>query len=89
MSKYFSTFRLSGTCRLLCLCTETKIDDFQLSEYELVIASNLIDPVGMTVDWSQIGGLSETINEIQQTVILPFRKSHLFRNSSLLQPPKG
>jgi len=61
----------------------------QLTEYELCIASDLVDPLGMVVSWENIGGLEGTINEILETVILPFHDNLLASNSSLVQPPKG
>ena len=61
----------------------------QLSEFELCIASNLVDPQSMNVSWDDIGGLDETVDEIMETVILPFRQRELFSDSSLIQPPKG
>lgn len=61
----------------------------QLSEYELCIASNLVDPKSMDVSWENIGGLDDVIQEIKEMVILPFKRADLFRHSTLLQPPKG
>lgn len=61
----------------------------QLSEYELCIASNLVDPQSMEISWERIGGLDDVVQDIQETVILPFRRADLFRHSKLLQPPKG
>ncbi|XP_012939116.1 ATPase family AAA domain-containing protein 1 [Aplysia californica] len=61
----------------------------KLSDYELCVAANLLDPHSMEVTWGKIGGLENIIQEIQETVILPFQRADLFRNSSLLQPPKG
>ncbi|XP_077999113.1 outer mitochondrial transmembrane helix translocase-like isoform X2 [Glandiceps talaboti] len=61
----------------------------KLTEYEMSIAALLIDPLGIQVTWRDIGGLEDVIEEIQETVILPMKKRHLFRGSSLLQPPKG
>lgn len=43
----------------------------------------------MVTSWEDIGGLDEVIQEIQETVIVPFTKAKLFSKSSLLQPPKG
>lgn len=64
-------------------------DPGKLSDYELCVAANLLDPRSVEVTWDSIGGLDETIENIQETVILPFKRADLFRNSSLLQPPKG
>ncbi|WAQ97659.1 ATAD1-like protein [Mya arenaria] len=63
--------------------------DIKLSDYELCIAANLVDPSAMNVSWEDIGGLKEEIDQIQDTVIFPFRRSDLFKRSSLVQPPKG
>ena len=62
---------------------------FQLSDYELCIAANLVDPSSLSVSWNEIGGLEDVISQIQETVIFPFCRTDLFKNSSLLQPPKG
>lgn len=61
----------------------------ELSEYEMCIASNLVDTKSMTVNWEDIGGLEPIINEINEVVILPFTRPDLFRSSELLRPPKG
>ena len=61
----------------------------QLTEYELCIASNLVDPLSMIISWKDIGGLKETIQEIRETVILPFQRNDLFKDSALIQSPKG
>jgi SpoVK/Ycf46/Vps4 family AAA+-type ATPase len=61
----------------------------KLTEYELCIASNLVDPLSMVTDWDDIGGLAETIQEIKETIIMPFQHHSLFVGSGLVQPPKG
>lgn len=43
----------------------------------------------LQVTWRDIAGLDEVINELQDTVILPFQKRHLLTGSKLFQPPKG
>lgn len=60
-----------------------------LTEYEMNIASHLVDPLTMKVTWRDIAGLDEVIHELQDTVILPFQKRHLLAGSKLFQPPKG
>ncbi|XP_054906551.1 outer mitochondrial transmembrane helix translocase [Poeciliopsis prolifica] len=60
-----------------------------LTEYEMNIATLLVDPQTIKVSWRDIAGLDEIINELQDTVILPFQKRHLLPNSKLFQPPKG
>lgn len=61
----------------------------ELSEYELCIASNLVDTRGINVSWEDIGGLDSIITEINEVVILPFTRPDLFQTSKLLSPPKG
>ena len=61
----------------------------QLTDYELCIAANLVDPLSMTVSWEDIGGLEDVIEQIQDTVIFPFRRRDLFARSQLVQAPKG
>ncbi|CAH1794054.1 unnamed protein product [Owenia fusiformis] len=65
------------------------VRDIKLSDYELCIASNLVDPLSMVTSWDDIGGLDDIIQEIKETVIWPFQRQDLFRSSQLLQPPKG
>ncbi|EDO42053.1 predicted protein [Nematostella vectensis] len=64
-------------------------DGVQLSEYELAIAADLVDPLSLPIQWSHIGGLHETIQDVKETIILPIQKSHIFSKSKLLSPPKG
>uniref|UniRef100_A0A3B3UFN7 Outer mitochondrial transmembrane helix translocase n=1 Tax=Poecilia latipinna TaxID=48699 RepID=A0A3B3UFN7_9TELE len=65
------------------------LEGITLTEYEMNIASLLVDPQTIKVSWRDIAGLDEIINELQDTVILPFQKRHLLPNSKLFQPPKG
>lgn len=66
------------------LCFSSKLTD-----YELCIASNLVDPLTLVVDWEDIGGLEATIREIRDSVIIPFKHRERFTKSGLIQPPKG
>lgn len=65
------------------------VEGVSLTEYEMNIASHLVDPQTMKVTWRDIAGLDDVINELQDTVILPFQKRHLLAGSKLFQPPKG
>ncbi|XP_008415822.1 outer mitochondrial transmembrane helix translocase [Poecilia reticulata] len=65
------------------------LEGITLTEYEMNIASLLVDPQTIKVSWRDIAGLDEIINELQDTVILPFQKRHLLPDSKLFQPPKG
>ena len=61
----------------------------QLTEYELCIASNLVEPLSMSVSWRDIGGLDSVINDIINSVILPFKHTSFIKSSALLKPPTG
>jgi len=61
----------------------------ELTDYELSIAALLVDPLNLSLTWKDIGGLDTVIEEIKESVILPFRKRSLYQSSSLLSPPKG
>lgn len=65
------------------------VEGVKLTDYEMNIASHLVDPQSMKVSWRDIAGLDEIISELQDTVILPFQKRHLLAGSKLFQPPKG
>ncbi|XP_068560133.1 outer mitochondrial transmembrane helix translocase [Cebidichthys violaceus] len=65
------------------------VEGVKLTDYEMNIASQLVDPQTMKVTWRDIAGLDEVVNELQDTVILPFQKRHLLAGSKLFQPPKG
>ncbi|XP_013780139.1 ATPase family AAA domain-containing protein 1-B-like isoform X2 [Limulus polyphemus] len=65
------------------------VSNIKLTEYELSIAAQLVDPESIGISWSDIAGLDDIIQEIRETVILPIQKRELFQGSSLIQPPKG
>lgn len=68
-------------------------DTLQLNEYEEQIASELILPSQITVDFSSIGGLDAIIGSLQESVIAPLCYPELFLGASgksgLLGAPKG
>lgn len=37
----------------------------QLSEYELAVAADIVDPLTLPISWKDIGGLRETIDEVK------------------------
>ncbi|RWS09444.1 ATPase family AAA domain-containing protein 1-B-like protein [Dinothrombium tinctorium] len=74
--KLLSRFGLSGL-------------ELQLSEYEMSIAAQLVDPQSIDVSWSDIAGLNDIIEDLKATIILPLRTPQLFIKSQLHQPPKG
>lgn len=65
------------------------IKAFKLNEYELNVASHLVIPSTTGVSWDEIGGLDDIIEEIKETVILPFKHQDIFQRCKLFQPPKG
>ncbi|CAH2044225.1 unnamed protein product, partial [Iphiclides podalirius] len=61
----------------------------KLTDHEMIIASQLVVPDEMNVNWKDIAGLDHLIQELRETVILPIQKRELFADSRLTQPPKG
>lgn len=58
-----------------------------LNEYELVVASHLIDPESIDISWNNIGGLDSIIDDIKTEVILPMRMPNIFSLNH--RPPTG
>nr|XP_056716600.1 outer mitochondrial transmembrane helix translocase-like [Euleptes europaea] len=71
------------------LMKQIGIEGVKLTEHEMNIAAHLVDPRDIKISWEDIAGLDEVVSELQDTVILPFQKRHLFRHSRLCQPPRG
>lgn len=71
------------------LLNQLGIVNVKLTDYELCVAANLVDPVSMSVSWEDIGGLQDMMEDLQETVLLPFKRSDLFAESSLITAPKG
>jgi len=63
--------------------------DVKLTEYEMSIASQLVDPESIGVKFEDIAGQAELVQELRQTVILPLKKRSLFAGSELMAAPKG
>ncbi|XP_057375570.1 outer mitochondrial transmembrane helix translocase-like isoform X2 [Daphnia carinata] len=71
------------------LMTKLRIKtNVQLTEYELAIASHLVDPESIPVSWNDVAGLDSVVQELHDTIILPIKSQKPFP-SQLLQPPKG
>lgn len=60
-----------------------------LTDYELTIAAQLVDPGSIETTWSDIAGLDNVIDDIKANVILPLRSPEIFARSELHQAPKG
>ena len=65
------------------------LQDVQLNELELALASNLVNPVSIRVGFDDVGGLDDVVTDLGESVILPLKNECLFKSSKLLQPPKG
>ena len=65
------------------------VQGVKLSDYELSIAAQLVDPLSLSITWRDIGGLEDICSEVRETILLPMKKKHLFKESVLMQPPKG
>jgi len=64
--------------------------DLKLNEHERVIASEVIHPDDIHVQFADIGGLETIISSLRESVIYPLLYPNLFNNSSLLAgAPKG
>ena len=48
--------------------------DVKLSQHELMVASNLVEPAAMSHKWQDIAGLDSVVQELRDTVILPIQK---------------
>ncbi|KAG7157752.1 ATPase family AAA domain-containing protein 1-A-like [Homarus americanus] len=61
----------------------------KLSEYEMMIASQLVEPSQLTTSWKDVAGLTTVIRELRETLILPIQQRNRLQASKLIQPPKG
>ncbi|KAG8228227.1 hypothetical protein J437_LFUL004352 [Ladona fulva] len=73
----------------ICKKLGLEIEQQQLNDYEMVIASHLVDPSDISVSWEDVAGLEDVVQEMKDTVILPIQRQDLFADSQLTQPPKG
>ena len=68
----------------------TRREDLVLTPYEQSIAMEVVHPEDIDVSFSDIGGLGEIIDELQEAVIYPLTLPHLYSHTSaLLSPPSG
>lgn len=67
-----------------------RLSELVLSEHEITMAENVIDPKDITVRFGDIGGIDSTKSEIWDLVVLPLKRPDLFvSESGLLTAPKG
>ncbi|KAI9349448.1 P-loop containing nucleoside triphosphate hydrolase protein [Zopfochytrium polystomum] len=66
------------------------IKDLDLNEHEEIIATEVVHPDDINVQFKDIGGLDPIIDSLKETVIYPLCLPQLFQSSSgLLGAPKG
>jgi len=63
--------------------------DIKLNDYEIMIASQLVEPSSISTSWADIAGLEGLVAELRETVIIPIQKRKLFAKSGLMGAPKG
>ena len=63
--------------------------NIKLTNHEMMVASNLVEPSTIQVSWNDIAGLESVIEELRETVILPIKESDLFAHSKLTKAPRG
>ncbi|GAB1602519.1 ATPase family AAA domain-containing protein 1-like, partial [Argonauta hians] len=64
------------------------IDERSLNEYEVAVASNLVDAQSFDISWENIGGLNHVKTELKQSVIFLLKNFGLLK-SKLCKPPRG
>ena len=65
-------------------------EDLVLTQYEQIIATDLVAPEDIPVSFEDIGGLKDIIEELKESVIYPLTMPNLYsRSSSLLSAPSG
>ena len=63
--------------------------EVKLNDYEIIIASQLVEPSSISTSWADIAGLESLVAELRETVIIPIQKRKLFAKSGLMGAPKG
>ena len=96
--------KLNAKSRAEKIMKDIGLNNLNLNEYEMFIASNIVMPNNIDCSWQDIGGLDHIIGDLRETVIYPlknFEENSIFNNMSqasnslisrrsrLIQPPKG
>lgn len=68
-------------------CDKNQLD--KLNDYEIMIASHIVNPQDISVTWEDIAGFDDIVQELRETVILPIQRKDLFADSLLTTAPKG
>ncbi|EDW77459.1 uncharacterized protein Dwil_GK18304 [Drosophila willistoni] len=69
--------------------TKIKFRARDFNEHEVMIASHLVTPDEIDVNWSDVAGLDAIIQELRESVVMPVRHRELFKRSKLFRAPKG
>eukprot|EP00814_Leptocylindrus_danicus_P006921 CAMPEP_0116042642 /NCGR_PEP_ID=MMETSP0321-20121206/25824_1 /TAXON_ID=163516 /ORGANISM="Leptocylindrus danicus var. danicus, Strain B650" /LENGTH=465 /DNA_ID=CAMNT_0003523183 /DNA_START=16 /DNA_END=1414 /DNA_ORIENTATION=- len=65
-------------------------DAIELSQHEILVAENVIDPKDITVHFRDVGGIDDIKAEIWDLIVLPLQRPDLFcSESGLVAAPKG
>uniref|UniRef100_A0A7S0L4E8 AAA+ ATPase domain-containing protein n=1 Tax=Coccolithus braarudii TaxID=221442 RepID=A0A7S0L4E8_9EUKA len=85
------TFRAKqkGRSRLSHLKHKASEKTIALTDHEMEVAADLVNPKDVSVTFADIGGLAEHARHLRQALLLPLRRPDVFANSRLLSPPKG
>lgn len=75
----------SAQTRAEKILKEIGVNNIDLNEYELCIASNIILPKSLDTSWQDIGGLEHIINDLRETVIYPLRNFESDLSTTLKQ----
>ncbi|OAF71036.1 hypothetical protein A3Q56_01175 [Intoshia linei] len=74
----------------LLILKSKKLSHLKLNKYEMVLATSIILPNSNTAHWSDVAGFDDIIEDIKETVILPFLNKELFCNkTNLIKPLNG
>lgn len=58
-------------------------------EWEDIVATDMVFPEDISGGFDHVGGLEKEKQEIYELITLPMRRPDLFRNRTLIAPPKG
>lgn len=88
-SKKKAKLRAEEQIKRLTEGSDFNVNVNNLTDYELMIAANLVVPDDIPVSWNNIAGLDTVIQELRESVVLPIQHRELFNKSKLWSAPKG
>lgn len=65
------------------------LERVELNSYERSVLASVVTPFEIDVQFSDIGGLEDVIEELTESVIYPLTTPELYTQNSLLEAPKG